>query len=121
LGGRLTTPTIKNCIGYELLYLQAPEELHSLYSSPDITRQIKSRRMRWAGHVAHMEEERKVYRVLVGKPEGKRPLVSPRHKWEDVIRMDLREIKWDHHKLETVTTELPAWSNTHVALTGPTL
>jgi hypothetical protein len=50
------------------------EELHILYSSPDIIRQIKSRRMRWAGHVARMGEERKVYRVLVGKPEGKRPL-----------------------------------------------
>jgi hypothetical protein len=50
------------------------EELHNLYSSPDIIRQVKSRRMRWAGHVAHMREERKVYKVLVGKPEGKRQL-----------------------------------------------
>jgi hypothetical protein len=50
------------------------EELHNLYSSPDIIRQIKSRRMRWVGHVARMGEERKVYKVLVGKPEGKRPL-----------------------------------------------
>jgi hypothetical protein len=55
------------------------EELHNLYSSPDIIRQIKSRRMRWAGHVARMGEERKVYKVLVGKPEGKRPLGRPRH------------------------------------------
>jgi hypothetical protein len=68
------------------------EELHNLYSSPDIIRQIKSRRMRWAGHVAHMGEERKAYKVLVGKPEGKRPLERPRHRWEDGIRMDLREI-----------------------------
>jgi hypothetical protein len=52
-------------------------ELHNLYSSPDIIRQFKSRRMRWAGHVARMEGERKVYRVLVGKPEGKRPLERP--------------------------------------------
>jgi hypothetical protein len=60
-------------------------------SSPNIIRQIKSRRMRWEGHVAHMEEERKVHRVLVGKPEGKRPLERPRHsRWEDGIRMDPR-------------------------------
>jgi hypothetical protein len=68
------------------------EELHILYSSPDIIRQIKSRRMRWAGHVASMEEERKLYRVLMGKPEGKTPLGRPRRRWEDGIRMDLREI-----------------------------
>jgi hypothetical protein len=68
------------------------EELHNLYSSPDIIRQVKSRRMRWAGHVARMGEERKVYKVLAGKPEGKRPLGRPRRKWEDGIRMDLREI-----------------------------
>jgi hypothetical protein len=68
------------------------EELHNLYSSPDIIRHVKSRRMRWAGHVAHMGEERKVYKVLVGKPEGKRPLGRPRRRWEDGIRMDLGEI-----------------------------
>jgi hypothetical protein len=66
------------------------EELHNLYSSPDI-RQIKSRRMRWAGHVARMGEERKLYKVLVGKPERKRPLGRPRRRGEDGIRMDLRE------------------------------
>jgi hypothetical protein len=69
-------------------------ELHNLYSSPDIIRQIKSRRMRWAGHVARMGEGRNVYRVLVGKPEGKRPLGRPKSRWEDGIRMDLREIGW---------------------------
>jgi hypothetical protein len=63
-------------------------ELHNLYSSADIIRQIKSRRMRWAGHVARMEEDRKVYNVLVGKPEGKRPLGRPRRRWEDGIKMD---------------------------------
>jgi hypothetical protein len=68
------------------------EELHNLYSSPDIIRQVKSRRMRWAGHVARMREERKVYKVLVGKPEGKRPLGRPRRRREDGIRKDLREI-----------------------------
>jgi hypothetical protein len=68
------------------------EELHNLYSSPDIIGQVKSRRMMWAGHVARMGEERKVYKVLVGKPEGKRPLGRPRRRWEDGLRMDLREI-----------------------------
>jgi len=57
-----------------------------------IIRQIKSKRMRWAGHVARMGEERKVYKVLVGKPEGKRPLGRPRCRWEDGIRMDLRRL-----------------------------
>jgi hypothetical protein len=69
-------------------------ELRNLYSSPDIIRQIKSRTMRWAGHVARMGKERNVYRVLVGKPEGKRPLGSPRRRWEDGIKMDLRETGW---------------------------
>jgi hypothetical protein len=69
-------------------------ELHNLYSSPDIIRQMKSRRMRWAGHVARMGEGRNVYRVLVGKPEGKRPLERRRHRWEDGIKMDLWEIGW---------------------------
>jgi hypothetical protein len=70
------------------------EELHNFYSSPNIIRQIKSRRMRWAGHVARMGEDRKVYKVLVGKPEGKRPLGRPRRRWEDGIIMDLRVIGW---------------------------
>jgi hypothetical protein len=70
------------------------EELHTLYSSPNIIRQIKSRRKRWAGHVARMGEERDEYRVLMGKPEGKRPLRKPRRRWEVVIRMDFREIGW---------------------------
>jgi hypothetical protein len=61
----------------------AYDELHSLYSSPGIVRVIKSRRMRWLGHVAHMGERRGVYRIFVGRPEGKRPLGRPRHQWED--------------------------------------
>jgi hypothetical protein len=69
-------------------------ELHNLYLSPDIIRQIKSRRMMWAGHVACMGEGRNVYGVLVGKPEGKRPLGRPRRRWEDWIKMNLREIGW---------------------------
>jgi hypothetical protein len=68
------------------------EELHNLYSSSNIIRQIKSRRIRWVGHVAPMGEERKVYKVLVWKPEGNRPLLRPRHRWEDGVRMDLSEI-----------------------------
>jgi hypothetical protein len=68
------------------------EELHNFYSSPDIIRQVKSRRLRWAGHVARMGQERNMYNVLVGKPERKRPLGRPRRRWEDGVRMDLREI-----------------------------
>jgi hypothetical protein len=68
------------------------EEINNLYSSPNIVRVIKSRRMRWAGHVARMDEERGLYRVLVGKPEGKRPLGRPRRRWVDNIRMDLQEV-----------------------------
>ena len=68
------------------------EELNDLYSSTNTVRVIKSRRMRWAGHVARMGEERGVYRVLVGKPEGKRPLGRPRRGWVDNIRMDLQEV-----------------------------
>ena len=68
------------------------EELSDLYSSPNIVRVIKSRRMRWAGHVARMGEERVVYRVLVGKPEGRRPLGRPRRRWVDNTRMDLQEV-----------------------------
>jgi len=68
------------------------EELNDLYSSPNNVWVIKSRRMRWAGHVAHMGEERGVYRVLVGKPEGRRPLGRPRLRWMDNIMMDLQEV-----------------------------
>jgi len=67
------------------------EELNDLYSLHNIVRVIKSRRMGWAGHVACMGEERRVYRVFVGKPEGKRPLGRPRRRWVDNIRMDLQE------------------------------
>ena len=67
-------------------------EQNDLYSSPNIVRVIKSRRTRWAGHVARMGDERGVYRVLVGKPEVKRPLGRPRRRWVDNIRMDLQEV-----------------------------
>ena len=65
---------------------------NELYSSPNIVRVIKSRRMRWVGHVARMGEEMGVYRVLVRKPEGKRTLGRPRRRWMDNIRMDLQEV-----------------------------
>jgi hypothetical protein len=72
------------------------EELHNLYASPNIIRMIKSRRMIWAWHVARMGEEEKktAYRILVEKPEGKRPLGRPRCRWVDNIKIDLREIGW---------------------------
>jgi hypothetical protein len=71
------------------------DEFHCLYSSPNIVMVIKSRRMRWAGQVARMGEGRGVHRVLVGRPEGKRPLGRPSHRWEDNIRIDLRKIGID--------------------------
>jgi hypothetical protein len=68
-------------------------ELNDLYSSPNIIRVIKLRRMRWAGHVARMREGRGAYRILVGRPEG-RPFGRPRRRWEDNIKMDLEEVGW---------------------------
>jgi hypothetical protein len=70
------------------------EELNDLHSSPTIIRVLKSRRMRWAGHVACMSEGREAYRILVGRPEGRRPLGRPRHRWEDNIKMDLQLVGW---------------------------
>jgi hypothetical protein len=70
------------------------EELRDLYSSPSIIRIIKSRRVRWAGHIARLGNKRNDYRLLVGKPEGKRPLGRPRHRWVDNIRMDFGEVGW---------------------------
>jgi len=69
------------------------EELRDLYSFPNIVRAVKSRRMRWTGHVVRMGEERGVNRVLVGEPEGKSPLGRPRRRWEDNIKMALREVR----------------------------
>jgi hypothetical protein len=71
------------------------DEPHDPYSSPNIVRVIKSRRMRWARHVTHIGEGRGVYMILVGRPEGKRPLGRPSCRWEDKIKMDLREIGID--------------------------
>jgi hypothetical protein len=84
-------------------------ELHNLYSSPDIIRQVKSRRMRWVGHVARMGEGRNVYRVLVGKSEGRGPLERPRRRWEDGIRMDLTEIGWGDVEWIQVAQDRDRW------------
>jgi hypothetical protein len=72
------------------------EELNDLYSSPNIIRVIKSRRMKWAGHVARMGEKRGAYRILVERPEGTRRLWRPRRRWENNIKMDLQEVGWGH-------------------------
>ena len=85
------------------------EELSDLYSSPNVVRVIKSRRMRWAGHVARMGEERGTYRVLVGKPEGKRPLGRPRHRWVDNIRMDLQEVGYGSVDWIGLTQDRDRW------------
>jgi hypothetical protein len=71
------------------------EELHNFHSSQNIIRIIKSGRMRLEGHVARMGETRNTYRILVGKPEGKRPLGRPRRTWVDNVKMDLREVGWN--------------------------
>ncbi|KAJ4444398.1 hypothetical protein ANN_06190 [Periplaneta americana] len=84
-------------------------ELHVLYSSPDIIRNIKSRRLRWAGHVARMGESRNAYRMLVGRPEGKRPLGRPRRRWEDNIKMDLREMGYDDREWVNFAQDRDRW------------
>jgi hypothetical protein len=88
-------------------------ELHNLYSSPDIIRQIKARRMRWTGHVARMGEGRNVCRVLMGKPEEKRPFGRPRCRWDDGIRTGLGEISsacvWSGFTLLRIGTSGRPW------------
>jgi len=85
------------------------EELNDLYSSPNIVRVIKSRRMSWAGHVACMGEERGVYRVLVGKPEGRRPLGRPRRRWVDNIRMDIQEVGCEYMDWIGLSQDRDSW------------
>ncbi|KAJ4450659.1 hypothetical protein ANN_02088 [Periplaneta americana] len=85
-------------------------KLHNaLYTSPDIIRNIKSRRLKWAGHVARMGESRNAYRVLVGRPEGKRPLGRPRRRWEDNIKMDLREVGYDGRDWINLAQDRDQW------------
>jgi len=85
------------------------KQLNDLYSSPNIVRVIKSRRMKWAGHVARMGEERRAYRVLVGKPEGKRPLWRPRRRWVDNIGMDLQEVGCGYVDWITLAQDRDRW------------
>jgi hypothetical protein len=85
------------------------DELYSLYSSPNIVTVIKSRRMRWTGHVARVMEGRGVYRDLVGRPEVKRPLGGPRRKWEDNIKVELREIGIDGAKWIQLAQDTVQW------------
>ncbi|KAJ4435446.1 hypothetical protein ANN_18061 [Periplaneta americana] len=84
-------------------------ELHALYSSPDIIRNIKFRRLRWAGHVARIGESRNAYRVLVGGSEGKRPLGRPRRRWDDNIKMDLREVGYDDREWINLAQDRGQW------------
>jgi hypothetical protein len=98
------------------------EELHNLYSSPNIIRMIKLRRMKCAGHVARMGETRNAYRILVGEAEGKRPLAISRRRWVDNIKMDLRETGWDGMdwiELAQDRDQLRAFVNTVVNLWVP--
>jgi hypothetical protein len=76
------------------------EELYYLYSSPNINQVIKSRRMRWTGHVACMGDRRIAYRVMLGRPEGKRPFGRPRYRWMNNIKMDLQELGMGRHELD---------------------
>jgi hypothetical protein len=76
------------------------EKLHNLYSLPNVIRMIKTRRMRWAGNIIRMGKKRNAYRILMGKPEGKKTLERPRYRWVDNIKMDLREIGWGWYGLD---------------------
>ena len=84
-------------------------ELHALYSSSNIINNLKSRQLRWTGHVARMEQSRNAYRVLVGKPGGKRSLGRPRRNWEDNIRMDLREVGCDLENWIALAEDRDQW------------
>jgi hypothetical protein len=85
------------------------EELHNLYSSPSIIRIIKSKRMRWQGHIARMGEKRDAYGIWVGKPQGKRPLGGPRRRLVDNIEMDLRKIEYHDIDWIDVTQDKEQW------------
>ena len=84
-------------------------ELHALHSSPNIIRSLKSRRRRWAGHVAHMEQSRNAYIILVVKSEGKRPLGKPRRRWDDNIKTDMREVGCDPGEWIDITEDRDQW------------
>ena len=84
-------------------------ELHALHTTRNVIRNLKSRRVRWPGHVARMEQTRNAYRVLVGKPEGKRSLGRPRRRWEDNIKMDLREVGCDPRDWIALAEDRDQW------------
>jgi len=94
------------------------EELNDLYSSPNIVRVIKSRRMRWAGHVARTVEERGVYRILLENPEGKRQLGRPRRKWVENIRMDLQEVGCGYNDWIGLAQDRDRWRTLVSAVTN---
>jgi hypothetical protein len=85
------------------------KEVNDLYSLPNIMRVVKSRHMRWAGHVARMGEDRGVHRVLVGKPEGKRPLRRPRRRWIDNIKLDLQKVEGGREDWMELTQDRDRW------------
>jgi hypothetical protein len=85
------------------------EELHGLYSSPSIVRVIKARRMSWAGHAAHMGKLRGAYNILVGKPEGRRPLRRPRHRWKENIKIYLGEMGFGNVDLIHLAQDRDRW------------
>jgi hypothetical protein len=90
---RIIAPkTEEGAVGWRRLH---NEDLYNVFASPNIILVIKSRRMKWKEHVTHMEEIINSYKILVGKSERKRPLGRPRRRWEDDIRMDLREVRWE--------------------------
>jgi hypothetical protein len=101
-------PELLSCFNSIIFYIMGDwrklhnEELHNLYSSPNIIRMIKSRRMRWAGHVPRMGETRNAYRILVGKPEGKRPLGRPRRRWVVWDDMDWIKLAQDRDQWRTL-------------------
>jgi hypothetical protein len=98
------------------------EELHDLYSSLSIVRVIKARRMRWAEHVASMRQVRGAHNILFGRPEGRRPLGRPRRRWEDNIKMDLREMGFGDVDWIYLAQDRDRWwalVNTEVNLRGP--
>ena len=97
------------------------EELNDLYPSPNILRVIKSRRMRWAGHVARMGEERGLYRVLVGKQEGKRPLGRPRRRWVDNNRVDLQVVGCGYMDLIGLAQDRDSWRTLVNAVNEPSV
>ena len=92
-----------------MIRLAKDGELHDLYGKPDIMRIIKSRRLRWAGHVTRMGNERGAWKLLAGRPEGKRPVGRPRMRWENNINLDLREVDYTRDYWKTLAEDREVW------------